>query len=182
MPDLGITVGHVWNINQMDTATTIEIDGFLSDHMHVLNTMRVPEGEFWDSLLFLRKRELQERLKHNRLFVLAMKKPSVLIGEYNNECADIVEALNGTEEELLSEWYDLKEYGKTINCCPDDVEARYQKMLNSPDYLKHARLYVTTYGWSNCTNKFVYHHDDYQRVEEEFQKLFDQVIVVEYED
>jgi hypothetical protein len=38
--------------------------------------------------------------------------------------------------------------------------------------MKHARLELMIYGWHNCINQFIYHHNDYERVEEEFQKLF----------
>ncbi len=76
-------------------------------------------------------------------------------------------------------WIKLKERQKLNNCCPENVEQRFQYEYNSRERLKYARLELMKYGWGNCMNQFVYHHEDYARIEEEFQKLF---ISVERED
>lgn len=173
------TVGNVWKVEQMDTATTTSIDTYYKRSLHVLETMRVPKGAYWDSLLFLRKRELFEVCKDNRLFVLALKDPSVLYQNQQEECLVEIDALNGDSTDLINAWIDLKERQKLNNCCPDNVERIFKNRYNSSDRLKYARLQLMIYGWGNCANQFIYYYTDYRRVEQEFQKLF---LSVERED
>lgn len=167
-----LTVGNIWKIEQMDTATTTPIDNYYKNTFHFLETMRVPEGEFWDSLLLLRKREHYEVCNIKRLFILAIKDPQILFQHYHVECSSEIKALNGDSTSLLNAWYELKERQKLNNCCPENVEKEYLSKYNSNNRLKHARLELMTYGWWNCMNQFVYHHTDYARIEDEFQKLF----------
>ena len=72
----------------------------------------------------------------------------------------------------MNAWFELKERQKLNNCCPEMVEKEFLSKYNSCNRLKYARLDLMTYGWGNCMNQFVYHHTDYIRIEEEFQKLF----------
>lgn len=167
-----LTIGNVWKIEQMDTATTTLIDNYYVNTLLVLETMRIPEGEYWDSLLILRKRELNEVCNDNKLFILAIKDPKILFKHYHEECEKEIKALNGDSTELLNAWFELKERQKLNNCCPEMVEKEFLSKYNSSNRLKYARLDLMTYGWGNCMNQFVYHHTDYIRIEEEFQKLF----------
>ncbi len=169
----------IWKIEQMDTATTMAIDASYQRALEVFKHMKRPEGEFWDSLQEIRISELNERYLYNRLFILALKKPSVLLDYYNDSCANEIYALNGTEDELLDAWYWLIQRQKANNGSPENVERMYEAQLRSPKYLKYARLQLITYGWWNCMNQFIYYHDDYLRIEEEFQQLFVHVDVEE---
>ena len=167
-----LTIGNVWKIEQMDTATTTPIDNYYKNTLHILETMHIPEGEYWDSLLMLRKRELYEVCNYNKLFILAIKDPKILFQHYHQECANEIKALNCDSTSLLNAWFELKERQKLNNCCPENVEKKYLSKFNSNNRLKHAKLELMIYGWGNCMNQFVYHHTDYARIEEEFQKLF----------
>jgi hypothetical protein len=166
------TVGSVWKIEQMDSASTAPIENYMVENMLVYQNMRIPEGEFWDSLLFLRIRELYEVGESKKLFVLALKDPSVLYTHPHDSCLEEIRTLNGDSTALLEGWKALVEVQKAQNCCPEEVEARYRHKLASADRMKHARLELMLYGWHNCMNAFIYHHNDYDQVEEEFQKLF----------
>lgn len=72
------TVGSVWKIEQMDSASTAPIDAYMTENMLVYQNMRIPEGEFWDSLLFLRILELYEVGESKKLFVLALRSIAAL--------------------------------------------------------------------------------------------------------
>lgn len=170
------TVGTIWKIEQMDTATTAPIEHYYQKSMRVLESMKIPSGLFWDSLLQLRKREIYEVCEDNKLFVLAIHNPSILYENYQTKCAEEIIALNGDSLQLLQAWYKLKERQKLNNCCPDKLEKEYQFKFRSKDKLKYARLELMQYGWGNCMNQFVYHPTDYLRIEQEFQKLFVSVI------
>lgn len=176
------TVGNVWRIEQMDTATTAAIDKYYEENLKILETMKIPKGVFWDSLLYYRKRELFEVTQQNRLFVMAIKNPSVLNDQYREECAGAIQALNGDSTALLKAWYLLKERQKLNNCCPDNLEKEFQLLMRSKYRLQYARLELMKYDWHNCMNRFVYHHDDYLRIEEEFEKLFVSVEIEEEEE
>lgn len=177
-----LTVRNIWKIEQMDTATTTPIDNYYKNTLHILETMRIPQGVYWDSLLMLRKRELYEVCNGNKLFILAIKNPQLLFQYYHDECANEINALNGDSTFLLDAWNKLKECQKLNNCCPEVVEKNYLSKYNSIYRLKHARLELMTYGWGNCMNQFVYHHADYARVEKEFQKIFISIVREDEED
>jgi hypothetical protein len=68
----------VWKIEQMDSASTAPIDAYMTENMLVYQNMRIPEGEFWDSLLFLRILELYEVGESKKLFVLALRSIAAL--------------------------------------------------------------------------------------------------------
>lgn len=144
--------------------------------------MRIPIGSFWDSLRFNRKRELFEVCENGKLFTLGLKDASLLLDNYHQECNAEIVALNGTNEELLAAWALLIERQKRNNGSPENVEREYQYKLNSSNKLKYARLEIMLFEWGNCMNQFVYYHEDYMRIEEEFQKLFTTVIREDYED
>lgn len=177
-----LTVGNIWKIEQMDTATTTSIDQYYTKTLSKLETMKIPEGQFWDSLLIYRKRELFENCRDNRLFVLAIHNPNVLYDFYQEDCADEIIALTGDNSTLLLAWRKLIDRQKRHNGYPENLERIYQKQLASEDRLKYARLDIMKYGWGNCMNQFVYHHKDYERIENEFQKLFLSVVREDYED
>ena len=44
------TIGNIWKIGQMDTATTKIIDDYYFKTRHILRTMKIPDGQFWDGL------------------------------------------------------------------------------------------------------------------------------------
>lgn len=175
-----LTVGNIWKIEQMDTATTIAIDNYYDKTSAVLDTMRIPEGEFWDSLLTYRKWELYDIIEDSRLFVHALHDPQILLEYYHEECAEEIIALTGDEVDLLRAWRILKDHQKMNNCCPENVEREYQRQLASPNRLKYARLDLMRYGWGNCMNQFIHYHTDYIRIENEFQKLFISVDRTDY--
>lgn len=177
-----LMVGNIWKIEQMDTATTTAIDNYYSRTLSVLESMRIPEGEFWDSLRAYRKRELFEICQDNRLFILAIHTPEILYDFYHEECAEEISALTGDSTDLLKGWRKLKDRQKLNNGSPEYLEKEYQEQLASDNRLKYARLDIMKYGWGNCMNQFVYHHEDWIRIEEEFQKLFLSVDREEYED
>ncbi|MGV3610447.1 MAG: hypothetical protein ACO1N0_05835 [Fluviicola sp.] len=176
------TIGSIWKIGQMDTATTKTIDDYYFKTRHTLRTMKIPAGKFWDDLRISRERELFEVCEKNRLFILAIKNPAILYEYYHEECASEIKALNGDSTQLLKAWFDLKEKQKLENCCPDNVEKKYQQQLHSKNHLLYARYEVMTYGWGNCMNQFVYYHPEDEQIQIEFEKLFVQVKVEEYED
>ena len=167
-----LTIGNVWKIEQMDTASTTPIDNYYKNTLHILETMRSPKGEFWDSLVLFRKRELSEICEHKKLFILGLKNPKKLWKQYNIACENEIIALTGDSTMLLNAWIELKERQKLNNCCPEKVEKEFQSKYNSINRLKYARLELMTYDWHNCMNQFIYYHEDYERIEEEFQKLF----------
>jgi len=173
-----LMVGNIWKIEQMDTATTIPVDNYYNQTLKILETMRIPEGEFWDSLLVYRKRELFENCQANRIFILAIKTPSILVKYYHEACQQEINALNGDTTQLLEAWRELKDSQKQTNGDPARLEQEYQTQLNSKNRLKYARLDLMKYGWGNCNNQFVYQHVDYS-IEDAFQQLF---IRVERED
>lgn len=177
-----LTIGNIWKIEQMDTATTTQIDKYYNKTLTTLETMKKPKGDFWDSLLIYRKKELFEVCQNNRVFILALHNPQVLYDFYKVECADAIIALTSDEKTLLEEWKKLIEKQKRMNGDPKRLEKKYQTELSSVNHLKYARLDIMQFGWGNCMNNFVYHHSDYIRIEEEFQKLFLSVEILEYED
>ncbi len=177
-----ITIGNIWKIEQIDTATTKIIDDYYFKTSHILKTMKIPTGKFWDSLLIYRERELFEVCEHNRLFILAIKNPAIMYDYYHKECAPEINALNGDSTQLLEAWFNLKEKQKLTNCCPDNVEKKYQAQFRSKNRLIYARYELMTYGWGNCMNQFVYHHPNDQRIETEFEKLFLHVKTEQFED
>lgn len=177
-----ITIGNIWKIEQMDTATTKTIDDYYFKTRHILRTMKIPDGQFWDNLRISRERELFEVCEDNRLFILAIKNPAILYEYYHEECAPEINALNGDSTQLLKAWFDLKEKQKLKNCCPDRVEKEYQAEFHSKNRLLYARYEVMTYGWGNCMNQFVYYHPEDEQIQIEFEKLFVEVEIAEYEE
>lgn len=177
-----MTVGSIWKIEQMESANTDRIDSYYERTMRILETMRIPEGDYWDSLLVWRKKELFEISRNKRLFVLALHDPSLLYSNFKEECRASIEALNGDSIQLLAAWQELNERQKKMNCCPENIEEKYQRKLHSSEKLNFARLDLMVYDWGNCMNQFVFYYTDYDRVQREFEKLFVEVIREEYED
>ena len=155
----------------MDTANVATTDAIYQNAIRVLNRMKRPHSSFWDSLVVHRKREWREVYEVKRVYIQAMTNSIFLLEHYRDECATTADVLNGSDAEILAAWHELVEIGKTKNCCPDNVERKYQDQLHSPDRMKYARLELLTYGWWNCMNQFIYSHED-ENIELEFQKLF----------
>jgi len=175
------TVGNVWKIEQMDTVTTKAIDDYSAFVSGELNKLKIPDTPFWNEVVSSRKRELKEVTEANRMFILALKDPSVLYSYSGDHCQEDVKALNGTNEDLLTAWARLKEQQKAANGFPESFEQRYQEKLASRDKLKHARLEVMLYAWHNCNNQYVFHYENY-KIQEAFEQLFAEVETIEYED
>ncbi|MNY31114.1 hypothetical protein D3C86_1652630 [compost metagenome] len=110
--------------------------------------------------------------QNSRLFILALKDPSVMYDYYQEACSSEIKALNGDSTQLLKAWFELKEKQKLINCCPENLEKTYQTEYRSKNRLKYAKLELMTYGWGNCMNHFVYYHSDDEHIQNEFEKLF----------
>lgn len=183
LSDGGISdFGSIWKIEQMDTVSVIYIDRYFQKKYSLLDSIRIPKEMFWDSLKIYRKRELREFYEFKRLYILGLNEPSALLTNVREACSQEINALNGTDEELLAAWSELKERSKLNNGSPENVERRYQQRLNSPYKLKHARLQLMTYGWWNCMNQFIFHYGDYGKIEEEFQKIFTEVVRIDYDD
>lgn len=175
-------VGNVWSIEQMDTITTQAVDSYLITTLHKIETLKTPKSEFWDSLKFYRKKELEEHMALKRTYLFGLKKPEILYKNANTNCLPIIKTLNGSEEELLKGWYELKETQKKSNGSPGSVEEKYQMELLSSNRLKYARLELMTYAWYNCVNSTTFHYEDQIRIEKEFEKLFIKVEIEESED
>lgn len=164
-------VGNVWQIEQMDTATTTALDTYYSKTLNILDSIKRPPGQFWDSLLVYRKKELHDVYTLKRLSILALKTPALLKKQFANDCFDEVTALNGTEQELLEAWRKQKERLKQENSSPEEVEEKWQKRYDSPNRLKYARLDLMD-DWWNCMNQFVFYYKNDIQLELEFRKLF----------
>jgi len=162
----------IWKIEQMDSVSTEKIDAFYADRMKTYDNIWVPRTEFWDSLIIYRKKELSDIYVASREYLIGFVNPSSLLKLDYLDCRKYSIAMNGTAEEMLAAWHDLIDEQKKNNCCPENLEAAYQKKLESPFTLKYARLELMKYGWWNCRNQYIYHHEDYYRIEEEFEKLF----------
>jgi len=162
----------IWKIEQMDSVSTEKIDAFYTDRMNLYDNISVPSTEFWDSLIIYRKKELSDIYIASREYLIGFVNPSSLLNLDYLDCRKYSIAMNGGEEELLAGWDDLIDEMKKKNGYPEQLEARYQKKLESPFKLKYARLELMKYGWWNCRNQYIYYHEDYYRIEEEFEKLF----------
>lgn len=162
----------IWKIEQMDSVSTTKIDAFYADRMKIYDSISAPRTEFWDSLIIYRKKELSDIYIANREYLNGFINPSSLLNLDYPDCQKYSIAMNGTGEEMLAGWGDLIDEMKKNNCCPERLDAKYQKELESPFKLKYARLDLMKFGWWNCRNKYIYYHEDFSRIEEEFEKLF----------
>ncbi|MPM46133.1 hypothetical protein SDC9_92831 [bioreactor metagenome] len=162
----------IWKIEQMDSVSTSKLDAFFVDRMSLYYSMTVPESAFWDSLVDFRIQELRSMYLAYSEFLKGFNDPEFLLDPSHPECEKYALPLNGNEESLLSAWRSLIDQMKENNGYPGLLESKYQEQLSSPDMLKYARLDLMRYGWWNCRNQYVYYHEDDNRIEEEFEKLF----------
>lgn len=164
--------GNVWEIDQIDSISTKELDDYFTQRMHLYYSINLPEGAFWDSLSMCRKKELKSLYAAHSEFLKGFQNPEFLLDPTHPDCEKYAIILNGNDETILSEWKTLIEKMKKNNGYPDLLEAEYQSQLNSPQKIKYARLDLMKYGWWNCRNQYIYYHEDYLRIKKEFEKLF----------
>ena len=165
--------GTIWTINQMDSTFLAPLDSAYISNKAILNSINLPEGNFWKDLKAKRSLELEQYYNAKRIEILSYSNPTVLLNmEYNN-CIDYAHALNGSEEELLKMWKNVHDEQKTLNSSPETLEARYLSELSSENSLLFAKFNVTVYGWWNCVNSTIsYVPDNNGNLMKEFKKLF----------
>lgn len=165
--------GNIWTINQMDSSFLAPLDSIYIHNKTVLNQIQLPEGAFWKELKAKRIVEMEQYYLAKRTEILSYTNPTVLLNKEYSNCLNYAQALNGTDQELLTIWKLLHEEQKKTNSTPEVLEARYLSELSSENSLLYAKFNVTQFGWWNCVNAQIHYLDEghEQRIKE-FKKLF----------
>ena len=74
-------------------------------------------------------------------------------------CDRFVDALDG-KSDLDSAWKRAVHEGCADNASPQRCKAGYETEAARPDGAAHKRLYLTTFGWSNCAINFIAYNTD----------------------
>lgn len=109
----------------------------------------------------LRVRHVEDACAFGRALLRGYSDPKVLrtYTPASPLCDRYIDALEG-KSDLDSAWRRAVDEGCATNASPKRCKARYEAEAARPDGEAHKRLYLTTFGWSNCAiNSIAYNTD-----------------------
>lgn len=144
-----------------------------------LKALKIVKSPFWETVRQRKIKEMDQSYQLRRTQTLAYRDPKVL-REYTAApaCnAKYAEPLISSGESLFKVWLDVNLEGRARNCCPNEVKAKFEQQMGSPDRAKYALVEVMAFGWGNCANALIDHDERANdgTYLKEFKKLFTRV-------
>lgn len=139
------------DIAKLDVA---KLDAEYAKKSAELKILKIVDSPFWETVRQRKIRELDQTYQLRRTKTLAYRDPKVL-RDYTAAptCnAKYVEPLIASGESLFKVWLDVNIESRARNCCPNEVKARFENEMASPDREKFAFVEVMAFGWGNCAN------------------------------
>jgi hypothetical protein len=139
-----------------------------------LRTCDLPKTEYWEASRKAVLTELDQVYELNRIAFLSLSYPRILKQfNHNDYCLDKhSKCLIAGGDSLLNDLYSLILDFERNNGNPANAQGKYDAIIFSNDKFFNARLYVTSYGWWNCANKYINYSNDINKAGMEFRKLF----------
>lgn len=122
-----------------------------------LKSLKIVKSPFWETVRQRKIKEMDQAYRFRRIQTLAYDDPKVL-REYTAAPScnlKYAEALISSGESLFKVWLDVNLEGRARNCCPNEVKAKFEQQLASPDREKFAMVEVMAFGWGNCANALI---------------------------
>jgi hypothetical protein len=179
-----LTVGSVHNSPYWPMFvdnTGLSADQYNQKVREFIINCKLVKGEFWENVRkeFLKKFDYQAEME--KLESEAVKNPSVLKNSpYADYCKEDVDAISGSEEELMEAWKNHVTLTAKYNADPQRIMREFRKKANEPDWVEHARKELINYSWHNCMNSLAHEGKFYQldgdAIEKAFRKLFVKIV------
>jgi len=169
-------ISHIPSVFKPQDLERLNLDTLENEYIdktRMLESLDLPNIEYWQKLRVRTLTELEQVYSLSRITYLGFKYPDYFKDwHFENPClAKHANALINGGDSLLNDWFNLTSELVKNNCCPEKVWAKYNEQLKSEERLIHAQIYVVTFGWWNCANKYI----EYVKTEDqfaEFLKLF----------
>ncbi|HEX6279791.1 MAG TPA: hypothetical protein VFZ49_07195 [Pyrinomonadaceae bacterium] len=172
----------VWNypeIAKLDIAALDTKYKALTDELEKLDYVRTP---FTDSVRKDRLEETRQLYQLARTTMAAYTDPTVIRNYSGAEACKLNygEPIIAGGEELIKAWRKVNLDSQSRNASPERLQKRWDEQNASPDRLKFALVETMSFGWWNCANAEIKYsqHDQSDRADKEFRKLFIRVRTV----
>lgn len=143
-----------------------------------LATCKLPSGIVWENLRKQGLAKLDYEMKVENLMQEAVNDPSVLkTSEFSEYCTEYIDALNGTDDELMAAWKKLYINMAKENSDPDRIMKEYRTKANDANWRKLAKESLFFIGWNNCMCALAYEGKFYVLVRDEAQQAFRKLFI-----
>lgn len=169
-----MTVFKYENIKNLSVA---KLDKEYKQKIEELKDLEIVKNDYWETIRQNKLKEIEQHYKLGRLTIQSYENPAVLRQAENvGECREnFAEPLIAGGDSLLDAWKAVNEINKSRNCCPENLQQKFDEQLNSPDKFKYAVVEVTAFGWWNCVNAKRYSINSEESRQKNFEKLFKKI-------
>ncbi len=167
----------VFKYEDIKTLSVAKLDTEYKQKIEELKNLDIVKTAYWETIRQKKLRETEQSYKLGRLTIQSYTNPTVLMQTENvGECREkFAEPLVARGDSLLDAWKVVNEINKSRNCCPENLQQKFDEQYNSPDKFKYAVVEVTAFGWWNCVNAKRYHVNSEESQQKNFDKLFKKI-------
>jgi hypothetical protein len=132
-----------------------KLENSYSQRKKELENLEIVNSPYWQNIKKLRLKELKLFYENEKTAYFAYSNPAILFQtNYNKKAAIYVDALVSNDSlKMITAWKKLNEEQKSKNASPENVEKKFQSMLNSNRCLEYAKMELFSFGWSNNVSR-----------------------------
>jgi hypothetical protein len=160
--------------SQIDSLSVRRLTKLYKRALKKLKNFTLVNSVFWEEQRENEANSLRESYQFDKLTIKAYKKPA-LLKEYKNAdtCSKYIPFLIAGGDSLLTEWkYFMMEHCKHNGNPEWCVDEYYNKLFNTSDKLKWARIALMSFGWYNCNAYTRKYYKQDGLMQKEFISLF----------
>lgn len=167
----------VFKYEDIKKLSVTKLDTEYKQKIEELKNLDIVKTAYWETIRQEKLKEIEQSYKLGRLTIQSYENPVVLRQAENvGECREnFAEPLILGGDSLLNAWKVVNEINKSRNCCPENLQQKFDEQFNSPDKFKYAVVEVTGFGWWNCVNAKRYHVNSEESQQKNFDKLFKKI-------
>lgn len=147
----------VYNYEDIKKLNLDSLDNEYKLKINKLNSLDLPNIEFWIKLRKLIRQEIEQCYTLSRTAYLGYKDPIHLKKlHYEDSCLRIhIDALIEGGDSLLKDWYSVTTIMAERNGSPKRIWDEYNTQLKSIKKYQYARVTVMRFGWWNTANHII---------------------------
>lgn len=167
-----------WKLEDIQKLNVEDLRTECKEKKNKIQTIQFVKNPFWNKLLAERIQFYESSCRLKEYTIQAYSNPKILL-EYelvDSTCIYYRDALIAGGDQLIDAWFILHEKQKKNNGSPENLQRRFDTKYYSDNRLEYARMEIMTFGWWNNANHLLPHINPNYRYDEEFEKLFINVV------
>jgi len=167
------------SVHKIEDISRLNLDSLdfeYNDKKSRLLKLKLPDNEIWETFRQKQLYEIDELYRLCKVTYNAFLTDNFQdLKKFNEDdtCLQFYStALILGGDSLLSAWKYLTEIQASKNCCPEKIWMKYNEQVNSEIKFQHGKVQILTFGWWNCANRYIDYFVEYQKVYDEYVKLF----------